>query len=417
MFQDRLHGEYLSWYLISPHKDRIDLVGETLLSQNYRFAVVQNHLLEWLRLSKYLYDHNISLPLTILSPKIQDYLKVRFPKGSKSRLRGIRASIRIFLEANEYGEFSRRIKIRKSPSSILYQQWIVPYINYLRLYRKLAESTLRCRRTFLDKFYNFLEKSGVHRADDLSHQIISDSFTGLGGWGHAMRIGYVSALRGFLKWGYSESLFPKDLSGAVITVRSYRDSKIPDVLSEQEVEQILSSVDRSTLLGKRNYAILLLAARYGLRPCDIRNLCFENIQFRQGIISLTQSKTANPLLLPLTEDVSDAIIEYLKVRPDASTRKIFIRHLAPYEPFSENNNLSDVMHWALIQAGISDRKGLRGLYLFRHSLATRLLKEDNPVSSIADILGHSDLSSTFIYTKVDMEGLRTVSMSIREVLS
>jgi Site-specific recombinase XerD len=105
------------------------------------------------------------------------------------------------------------------------------------------------------------------------------------------------------------------------------------------------------------------------------------------------------------------------VRPSNNYRNIFIRHLAPYEPFSADNNFSQVMKEALTQAGMSQRKGLRGIYLFRHSLATRLLKEGKSFKSISDVLGHTDVSSSFKYTKVDIDELRTVSISIKEVMS
>lgn len=417
MFQNRLRGEYLHWYLNSPHKDRIEFVGEALITKDYQFAVVENHLREWIRLSRYLSDHNISLPATVFSKEIQDYLRICFPKLSKSRMRGIRAGIRIFLETDKYGNFPRRMKIQKSPPSHLYQQWALPYFQYLRCCRNLAESTLRHHELLLKKFTIFLRDSGVNCTEDLTHRIILDSFTNLDGWRQATLIKYASVIRGFLRWGYAENLFPQDLSGAVITVRRYYDAKIPDVLSEEEIDRILFSVNRDTPLGKRNYAILLMAACYGLRPSDIRHLSLENIRWREGVIELTQSKTTNPLILPLLEDVTNALIEYLKVRPPTDNRKIFIRHLAPYEPFSENNNLADIMQSALDQAGMQGRKGLRGLYLFRHSLATRLLREGNSINSIADVLGHSDVSSTFIYTKVDLDRLRTVAISIKEVLS
>jgi hypothetical protein len=83
MFQNRLHGDYLHWYLKSSHKDRIDLIGESLISKNYKFAVVQNHLLEWIRLSRYLSENNFSLPSNIFIEEIQEYMKIRFPEVAK----------------------------------------------------------------------------------------------------------------------------------------------------------------------------------------------------------------------------------------------------------------------------------------------------------------------------------------------
>ena len=418
MFRKRLNGEYLSWYLSSPHKNRIDHVGEALLNKGYRPAVIQNHLLEWIRLSRYLSTRNCPIPSNIFSKEIKEYLGKRFPEGSETRRRGIRAAIRIFLETDNAGDFPRRMKIPKPKPSFLYQQWVPQYLYYLRQHRNLSESTLRNRERFLKKFTDFFEKSDVRYAKDISPQVILDSLKDLPGWDQSMRLGYASALRSFLRWGYSEGFFPTDLSCAVITARRYRDAKIPDLLSDEEIEKLLGSIDRKTPLGKRDFAILLLAARYGLRPGDIRQLSLEDIKWRDGLISITQSKTGGSLVLPLLGDVSAALIEYLQNgRPHTESRKVFVRHVAPYEPFSKDNNLAVIMKKALVQAGMANKKGLKGLYLLRHSLATRLLREGNSVKAIADVLGHDDITSTFIYSKVNLGELRTVAISIKEVLS
>lgn len=418
MFRNRLNGKYLLWYMNSIHKNRIDHVGKALLNRSYSTAVIQNHLLEWIRFSKYLVAKNIPVSTNIFSKEVKKYLKKRFPKGSPSRYRTIRAPIRIFLETDDFGNFTRRMIIPKPTPSFLYQQWVPQHLAYLRQHRNLAETTLRKRKLLLKKFTAFLKKAGIHCTKELSQQTIIDSFTNLNGWGQAMRLSYASALRGLLKWGYSEGIFFTDLSYAVITERKYRDAKIPNHLSSEELEKILSTVDRTTPLGKRNYAILLLAIRYGLRPCDIRQLSLDDIKWRKGIISITQAKTGKSLILPLVKDISGAIIEYLQYgRPSTNSRKVFVGHIAPYEPFSRNNNFSNIMRGILVQTGMNNREGLKGFYLFRHSLATRLLKRGTSVKTIADIMGHADISSTSIYTKVDLDMLRSVAISIKEVLS
>lgn len=418
MFCGRLNGDYRAWYSRSLHKDRIDHAGKALLGKGYQYPVVQNHLLEWIKFSNYLSEHNLPMPSSFFSENINLYLRERFPSGSESRRRGIQATIRILLETDASGNFPRRRKTPQCAPSFLYQKWMPHYLHHLRYFRNLSGSTLRSRERFLGKFTDFLEKSGVCSPGDLSYRLILDSFNDLGEWGQAMRSGYASAIRAFLRWGYSQGLLRRDFSGAVIAPRTYRDATLPDLLSDEEVQYLLEAVERKTPLGKRNYAILLLAARYGLRPCDIRHLCLENIKWREGLLSLTQSKTGKPLVLPLMEDVAAALIGYLRdARPPTESRNIFVRHLAPHEPFSEDNNLSVIMQGALTQAGMGKRKGLRGIYLLRHSLATRLLRQGKTFKAIAEVLGHRDLSSTLIYAKVDLSALKSVAISIKEVRS
>jgi len=191
---------------------------------------------------------------------------------------------------------------------------------------------------------------------------------------------------------------------------------LPDVLSEDEMNRILGAVDRSTPLGRRDYAILLLAARYGLRPCDIRRLTLDEIDWRGARIDLRQLKTGRLLTLPLLPDVADALSVYLRDgRPCSSDRTVFLRHRAPFEPFAVQNNLMAIMRQALQRAGLASRTGRRGLYLMRHTLATRLLACGRQIKTIADVLGHASTDTTYGYLRVDLVGLRAVAILEEEL--
>jgi integrase len=189
------------------------------------------------------------------------------------------------------------------------------------------------------------------------------------------------------------------------------------VLGQAEVDRVLAAVDRSTPLGRRDYAVLVLAARYGLRPCDIRQLTLDEIDWREARIDLRQVKTGRPLVLPLLPDVADALSAYLlDGRPASTNRTVFLRHCAPFEPFAAENNLATIMRDALRRAGLADRPGRRGLYLFRHTLATQLLAAGHPLKAIADVLGHASTQTTYGYTRVEVAGLRSVAISAEEVI-
>jgi integrase len=188
------------------------------------------------------------------------------------------------------------------------------------------------------------------------------------------------------------------------------------VLNQAEVDHILAATDRSTPLGRRDYAILLLAARYGLRPSDIRRLKLDEIDWRSARIDLRQLKTGRPLALPLLPDVADAITAYLRDgRPASPTRTVFLRHRAPFEPFAAQNNLMAIMRQAMRRADLAARTGRRGLYLFRHTLATSLLSSGRQIKTIADVLGHASTDTTYGYTRVDLASLRAVAISEEEV--
>ena len=197
-----------------------------------------------------------------------------------------------------------------------------------------------------------------------------------------------------------------------------RHTGLRDVLSEEELTRVVTAVDRSSAIGRRDYAVLLLAARYGMRPSDIRQLHLDNVQWRAGVIAIRQAKTGGPLVLPLLPDVREALIAYLRNgRPVTQAREVFIRHRAPFEPFVAANSLSAIMRTALGRVGLDQRPGRRGLYLFRHTLATRLLTAECPIKTIGDVLGHVSTDTTMEYANVDLQALRKVVLSEAEVQS
>jgi site-specific recombinase XerD len=190
----------------------------------------------------------------------------------------------------------------------------------------------------------------------------------------------------------------------------------PQVLDHEMVEHLLGSVDRSTALGKRNYAMLLLAARYGLRASDIRSLHFEDVRWREQRIAILQSKTQRLLELPLLADVEEALVDYLRTgRPECPERVIFVRHPAPIRALAPRNGLWTVMQRALKAAGMKLDHPQRGLHLLRHSLATRMLTKGVALKTIADLLGHDSMETTRRYAQVDLAGLRSVALSEAEV--
>jgi len=136
------------------------------------------------------------------------------------------------------------------------------------------------------------------------------------------------------------------------------------------------------------------------------------------VIAIRQSKTGNPLILPLLPDVTTALAAYVRhARPTTAARQIFVRHRAPFEPFVAGNNLSQIMWTALRRAGFDQRPGRHGLYLLRHTFATRLLAAGCAMKTIGDLMGHVSTDTTMEYANVDLVTLRRVALSEAEVQS
>lgn len=418
MFTDWFSGELLVTYVRSVHKDRIDYVGTCLLRQRYLPLVVRQRLHEWVRFARHLEQQALDVPTSIHDPRVQDYLKVRFPTGCASRRRGIYASVRIFIDTDSEGRFNRRVRAPQQPTNTLYEQAVPSYLEFLQNQRGVSSKTVSKRAFQLGVFTRYLERVGVAAWKEVQASTLRAFLTTqLPDRQPATRLSYASTLRTFYRCAYLQGLVERDLSVAVSAVRQYRLAGVPDIMSEDEVSALLESVDRSTTVGKRDYVVLLLAARYGMRPGDIRQLRLDHIQWRRQQIALQQSKTGRLLLLPLLPEVSDALIDYLRHgRPKTEFRTVFVRHRAPYEPFLPNNNLSSIFRAALQRGGLADRLGRKGLYLLRHTLATRMLSAGSSIKTIGDVLGHVSLSSTLIYTKVDLPHLNGVAMSLEDLL-
>src|SRR5216683_1585246 len=199
-------------------------------------------------------------------------------------------------------------------------------------------------------------------------------------------------------------------------IRVPSDATIPSVWDHELIVRLLGAVDRSSAKGRRDYAILLLACRLGLRAGDIRTLKLDHLRWVDSTIEITQAKTGTALSLPLTNEVGEALIDYLKSgRPQTTHREVFLKVKPPFDPFTGNNLHHIVTYWRLL-AGITFRSPQkRGIHSLRHTLATRLLENGTPFTTIAEILGHTSLESTRIYAKADVEALRGVALDPEEV--
>jgi site-specific recombinase XerD len=359
----------------------------------------------------------MDLPSSIYAREVEDYLRQRVPRAGKYR-RLVRTALRILIEADERGIFSRRLHTPPKPTTAIFNEWVIPYVRFLREHRGLAEGTLHLNVIALHEFTEFVDRRGVRDVSSLNAHIIHDFCSDPGSCKPTTWLWHMSCVRCFLKYVFSQEGLPCDLSLAVGGAKHFRHGRLPDVLTESEVNKILGCVERSSPVGLRDYALLLLAARYGMRPSDILQLRLNDLHWREGSIVFCQSKTGKPVTLPLLPDVADALITYLRTgRPSTTSRHIFVCHRAPFEAFAHVVSLYSIMRSALRKAGLDQRPGPRGLYLFRHTLATRMLGAHVSVKTIGDILGHTSTQSTFVYTKVDVAALRFASLSIAEVLS
>jgi len=220
-------------------------------------------------------------------------------------------------------------------------------------------------------------------------------------------------IRYFLRYLHATRRTATDLSTSVVGPTLYAFESIPSALDSEDVKKVLQTVriDKSRE-GLRDYAILMLLSKYGLRAGEVTSLRLEDMDWRRDVLRIHHSKTGSHSELPLLPAVGDAILRYLqKGRPRTDARTIFIVHHAPYGPFSKGSSLHALVRNRVIAAGV-EGQGRLGPHAFRHARAVDLLRAAVPPKEIGDILGHRSAASTAVYLKLATEDLRKVALEI-----
>ena len=291
---------------------------------------------------------------------------------------------------------------------------MIEYIQILKNEKGLAPLTTQSYYRSLSIFLDYLKRNEIITIIRIDKNIIVGFCKSLNNYSHFAKVEIVLRIRGFADFLFENGYIPERVSESIIKPRVIKRPKLPSFYSPAEVASILDSINRATPEGKRDYCIVLLAARLGIRTSDICALKFTNLLWERSTVAFTQVKTGNIVELPLTAEIGNAIINYLKNgRPETTAKEIFIRHTYPYEGLSKNH-LYTICSSHIKKAGIIYDGRRHGLHSLRHSLATNLLESEVPLPIISGILGHSGSSSTKAYLRVDLTSLRKCALDLPE---
>jgi site-specific recombinase XerD len=285
--------------------------------------------------------------------------------------------------------------IRDYGQFLTYQRGLSPTTidDYLPIARRFLENRFSAGKVCFDKL----------RVTDVTGFIVRDSSTACPKRAQSA----ASALRSFLGFLTQAGKIGANLAASVPTVANWSLSELPRFLEPTQVEKILSSCNQSSQIGRRDYAVLLLLARLGLRAGEIVHLSLENINWAAGEV-LIRGKSAREDRLPLLPEVGRALAAYLKRdRPACSCRRVFIRMKAPRQGFSSSVAVCDIFRRALARSDIHPPH--KGAHLLRRSLATRMLRRGASLNQIGEVLRHQLAQTTEIYAKVDLLALRALA--------
>jgi len=343
------------------------------------------------------------------------------------------------LDLHQVNEATVERFLQRDPG-IAHSGEVAPLRRLLAMLRKIEVTPAKppepgnCRQRFVDEYRRYLlQERGLAKTSLLNYvlfaeQLLTDRFSQsnmdlseltardvtkfLQVRARQLRPGraklLVTALRSFLRYLRHQGQISIDLAGCVPSVAAWSFSTVPKFLPAGTVQQILDHCDRNTPDGKRNYAVLLLLARLGLRACEIVALSLNDIDWDSGRITI-RGKGGRWAQLPLPVDVGKAIAIYLQTgRPRCICRQVFLRHRAPIRGFAHSITVSTIVRRALIRAGIDSVR--KGAHLFRHTLATDLLRKGVSLDEIGELLRHRSPNTTALYAKVDLTALRALAL-------
>lgn len=341
------------------------------------------------------------------------YDEIMIPK----KIRAIECYLLVLWNYQAYGTIvftHRKVKPFQCPSQ--FQKEYDEFLSFCKK-KKYTELGRNALLPPVQKLLSFLDDNHFNsiKQVDSSHltQFISAYI------GHAPSyIGKViSSLKNFLSLLQLEGYIDNELIQELPKVRISRNAFIPPSWKKEHVLKLMAAIDRGNPMGKRNYALLLLIVRLGLRASDIRNLKLSNLDWNHKKIVIIQTKTKQTLELPLLDDVGWALIDYLKYgRPRTKADTIFVNHKAPFRSFKATNRMQSILWKYMRQADLEIPKDKRcGLHSLRSTLARTMLENNTPLPVISEVLGHESIQTTSIYLKIDLEGLRKCTIDPDEV--
>jgi|HubBroStandDraft_1064217.scaffolds.fasta_scaffold30111_3 integrase/recombinase XerD len=308
----------------------------------------------------------------------------------------------------------RRVLAR--PAAGAHEQMVAAYRVYLDRVRGLADPTTRQHCSTASELLSFLhfdrDRSVLRRVGP--RQI--ESFVRIAATRlcRASLQHMVARLRCFLRFLVSRDEIARGLDSTVDTPRLYRGEQLPRSLPWEIVQAFLGAIVRSTPKGRRDYAMFVLIATYGLRTSEVASLRLDDIEWRAGQLRVMRSKTKTPAILPLSHEVGAALLDYLRhARPELPRREVFLRYRSPAGPITAKTVTNAFRDW-------SRRSGLpipyQGPHCLRHSLAVHLLRRGTSLKAIGDLLGHRSAESTCVYLRLHVDDLRDAALDLpREV--
>ena len=392
----------------------INEATEHLVRLKYLPCSVEQYCRVWKKLKKYACERMVDCFSISLGHEFLEYQYGLTVGKEVKKVDHVRSrAIRILSDYQQNGAIIKKIGNKTEPFPEQFEDLFLGYIQSLEREER-PQSRIQMEKLNLRYFGSYLDQKKIKQFSDVSREDVNGFFLTLTCFVKNTISNIIRTIRRLLSYAFENGYHAEDLSDICPVVRFLQKTKIPSAYTHEEVEAILNAVDRGNPAGKRDYAIILLAARFGIRAGDIRELKLSDFDWDAGTFSFTQLKTKKELTFDITDELAEAIIDYIKYgRPESSDSRIFIRHTAPYEGFCDTYKFHNIINKYMAIAKISIPPGKKhGLHSLRHSLASRMLEQKVPITTIADVLSHSYIDTTAIYTRIDIPQLRLCALEV-----
>lgn len=392
----------------------IEAAAEALRKDlNRSEGTIKYYRIHWRKVERFMESTGIT---RFDSQICKDYLLTRFgqrdyfdlPKTEKD----VVSAVTVLIEFYESGSILSKKEQVRFEGSI--GKLIESYLANLTS-RRLKASTIYEKARHLCRFQKYLKASGIRSIGVVKLTHALTFLIKIDRQYRTVQHHTIQSLRGFFSHLYIQGIIDVDLGSRLPRDKFNKQPELPSVYTEKEINKMIASIDRSTKVGKRNYAIVLLAARLGLRSSDIAGIKFTDIDWDNCVIRMNQFKTGKLLELPLFAEIGEAIIDYLKYgRAESTSPKLFLLARNPFTAVV-GNAIGGIVRSCYIHAGVNISNRKSGSHTLRHSLAGILLSKGTALPVITEVLGHENSESTRYYLRIDLESMAKCALEVPQV--
>lgn len=393
---------------------------QLLQENNYTPATIRFYEREWSKIQSFLTeeygntDYGMERGLKYLENQYGFITKYNDGTLSQQRVQLLRV-VHMLEDYRLHQVLTRRYYASKNPITLnaYYSGVSADYSKCLDS-TDLSMSTIGHYKGISLVFMDYLQQRKIESTMNITMDTCNSYLKTLAGYSFKTIEQNVCGIGHFLRFLYSAGMLSADYAVKIHMPAVSKSAKIPSAWKLDELKAMLSAIDRNCPIGKRDYAMILLACILGLRIGDIKNLRFQNFNWEDKKLSFIQHKTHKPLTLPMPDAVGWAVIDYIKNgRPQYyETDHVFLKHMPPFDPIGNENHMQQQLVRYMRKAGIDQRtKKYSGFHSLRHSAGSMLLEMETPLPIIIDILGHSDSDVTAVYLKTDLQKLAECVLS------